>query len=115
MSQTVFIDTGSLPRVKAPGGGEMTEILNQALAGAKNVVGTLRWLASGERYTAAASGGHQLLYLMDGAGTITLEGKAHDVRKGMGVYLGPAESAELQAAANGSLKIFQLAVPRIPQ
>jgi len=109
-----FIDTKSLPRVKMPQ-GEATEILNEKLAGAKNVLGTLRWLKSGEKYQADASEKHQLLYLMDGKGSIELENKQHEVSKGMGVYLGPSETATIQAADGASLKIFHLAVPQIPK
>ncbi len=115
MPQTLFIDTTTLPREQMPGGGEMTEILNDALAGAKNVVGTLRWLKGGERYQAAASPRHQLLYLMEGKGSITLENKTHEVSQGMGVYLGPSETATIQAAAGAALKVFHLVVPQIPR
>ena len=109
-----FIDTKTLPRVKMPQ-GEATEILNEKLAGAKNVLGTLRWLKSGEKYQADASDKHQLLYLMDGKGSIELENKQHEVSKGMGVYLGPSETATIQAADGGSVKIFHLVVPQIPK
>lgn len=114
MPKTLFIDTTKLPREKTPE-GEYTEILNNQLAGAKNVVGSLRWLKSGETYHAAASDRHRLIYLMDGKGTITLENKSHDVTKGMGVYLGPSESATVAAAEGASLKLFQLVVPQIPK
>ena len=113
MPETLFIDTNALPRQKMPAGGEMTEIVNQALAGAKNVVGTLRWLREGERFDAHAAGQHQLLYLMDGAGSITLEGASHDVSKGMGVYLGPSEGAAIIAAPGAAVKLFHLVVPPI--
>jgi glyoxylate utilization-related uncharacterized protein len=109
-----FIDTKKLPRVKMPQ-GEATEILNEKLAGAKNVLGTLRWLKSGEKYQADASDKHQLLYLMDGKGSIELENKQHEVSKGMGVYLGPSDTATIQAADGGSVKIFHLVVPQIPK
>ena len=42
-----FIDTNQLPRVKTPQ-GEATEVLNRQLAGAKNALGSLRWLNAGE-------------------------------------------------------------------
>jgi hypothetical protein len=109
-----FIDTKKLPRVKMPQ-GEATEILNETLTGAKNVLGTLRWLKSGEKYQADASDKHQLLYLMDGKGSIELENKRHEVSKGMGVYLGPSETATIQAADGGSVKMFHLVVPQIPK
>jgi mannose-6-phosphate isomerase-like protein (cupin superfamily) len=113
MPETLFIDTNKLPRVKTPH-GEFTEILNNQLAGAKNVLGTLRWLQSGETFDAAPSDKHQLLYLMEGSGKIRLEGQEHEVGKGMGVYLGPSETASISAAGS-PLKIFHLEVPRIPQ
>src|SRR6202162_6722745 len=109
-----FIDTKKLPRVKSPQ-GEPTEILNEKLAGAKNVLGTLRCLKSGEKYQADASDKHQLLYLMEGKGSIELENEQHEVSKGMGVYLGPSETATIQAADGASVKVFHLVVPQIPK
>jgi glyoxylate utilization-related uncharacterized protein len=114
MPKTLFIDTNKLPRVKMPQ-GEATEILNAQLTGAKNVLGTLRWLKSGEKFQAAASDKHQLIYLMEGKGSIQLEGKNHDVTKGMGVYLGPSETATIQAAAGALVKMFHVVVPQIPK
>jgi mannose-6-phosphate isomerase-like protein (cupin superfamily) len=108
-----FIDTNQLPRVKTPQ-GEVTEILNEKLAGAKNVFGTLRWLAPGERFQTDPSGKHQLIYLMEGQGTIRLDNKDYDVARGAGVYLGPSESASIQAGTGSPLKLFHLMVPHIP-
>src|SRR5215469_15896122 len=98
---TLFIDTNELPREKSAG-GEFTEILNDRLAGAKNVVGTLRWLSNGEKYQAEASDKHQLLYLMEGKGRINLENKDYEVSRGAGVYLGPSETATIHAADDSS-------------
>jgi len=108
-----FIDTKSLPRVKTPQ-GEMTEILNKELCGAKNVLGTLRWLKPGEQFKAAGSEKHQLIYLMEGQGKIRLDNKDYDVAKGAGVYLGPTEGATIEAGGSGPLKLFHLVVPKIP-
>lgn len=108
-----FIDTNQLPRQKTPQ-GEVTEVMNRALCGAENVRGSLRWLKSGEQFKAEPSDKHQLIYLMEGHGKINLDQKNYDVRKGAGVYLGPTESATIQAADGGSLKLFHLVVPRIP-
>ena len=108
-----FIDTNKLPRVKTPQ-GDVTEVLNAALVGAKNVHGELRWLKSGEKFEAAPLNKHQLIYLMDGKGTIRLENKDYEVSKGAGVYLGPSETATIQAGAGASLKLFHLIVPKIP-
>jgi hypothetical protein len=108
-----FIDTNKLPRVKTPH-GEVTEILNQQLVGAKNVLGTLRWLSPGEKFQADPLEKHQLIYLMEGSGQIRLENKDYDVGRGAGVYLGPSETATIQAGGSASLKLFHLVVPRIP-
>jgi hypothetical protein len=111
---TTFIDTNKLPRVKTPQ-GEATEVLNNALVGAKNVLGTVRWLQPGEQFDAAPQDKHQLIYLMEGGGSITLENKDYDVPRGAGVYLGPAETATIKASAGDSLKLFHLVVPQIPK
>jgi glyoxylate utilization-related uncharacterized protein len=111
--KTTFIDTNTLPRIDTAQ-GEFTEILNGPLVGAKNVLGTLRWLDSGESFQAGANGKHQLLYLMEGSGVIQLDGKDYEVSKGAGVYLSPEDSASIRAAG-AALKLFHLEVPRIPQ
>jgi glyoxylate utilization-related uncharacterized protein len=111
---TTFINTNELPKIKGPQ-GEVTEILNGPLVGAKNVLGTLRWLASGEKYTPEAADKHQLIYLMEGSGTINLEDKGYEVTRGAGVYLGPSETATIQAAPGATLKLFHLIVPQIPK
>ncbi len=107
-----FIETNKLPKKPSTGAGEVTEVLNQALCGAKNVHGSLRWLKSAETFKAEAAGKHQLIYLMDGRGSIKLKDKAYDVEKGGGVYLGPTEGASIQAASGASLKLFHLVVPQ---
>ena len=111
---TTFINTNELPRIHGPQ-GEVTEILNGPLVGAKNVLGALRWLGPGEAFIAEALDKHQLIYLMEGKGTIRLENKDYEVSRGVGVYLGPAESASLKAAEGASMKLFHLVVPRIPK
>jgi hypothetical protein len=113
MPSTTFIDTNTLPRVPTPQ-GEATEILNGALVGAKNVLGVLRWIQPGESFKADAGNKHQLLYLMEGAGSINLENKSHDVTKGMGIYLGPSETATISATGS-TVKVFHLTVPQIPK
>jgi len=114
MTKTLtFIDTNKLPRVKTPQ-GETTEILNEKLAGAKNVLATLRWLSPGEKFQADPQEKHQLIYLMEGQGSIRLDNKDYNVSRGAGVYLGPSESATIQAAAGSTVKLFHLVVPRIP-
>ena len=108
-----YIDTNTLPHTKVPGSGEFVEVLNNALCGANNVVGSLRWLGAGEKYEASSDAKtNQLFYLMDGEGTITLNGKDHQVAKGHGIYLGPSESARITQRGPAPLKLFQLVVPK---
>jgi glyoxylate utilization-related uncharacterized protein len=108
-----YIDTNILPHTKVPGSGEYVEVLNNALCGAKNVVGPLRWLQVGEKYDAACDAKtNQLVYLMEGEGTISLNGKDHQVAKGNGIYLGPTESARIAQRGPSPLKLFQLVVPK---
>lgn len=113
-STTLFIDTNKLPRLRTPQ-GEVTEILNRELVGAKNVLGSLRWLKAGEAFTAEAVDKHQLIYLMEGKGTIGLDGKDYEVSRGAGVYLGPSETATIRASSSTPVKLFHLMVPRIPE
>jgi glyoxylate utilization-related uncharacterized protein len=113
MPSTTFIDTNTLPKTTTSQ-GQFTEILNGALAGARNVLGVLRWISPGESFKADADDKHQLLYLMEGAGRINLENKDHDVTKGMGIYLGPSETATISATSS-TVKIFHLTVPQIPK
>ena len=113
MPDTLFIDTNTLPRERMPGGGEMTDILNEALAGARNVVGTLRWLKDGERFEVTPLDRHQLLYVMEGAASIMLQDASHDVTTGMGLYLAPSEGASIQATSGTTAKLFHLVVRRV--
>lgn len=111
---TTYIDTNAIPRIKTQGAGEHAEILNDALCGAKHVVGSLRWLQRGEQLDATSDDRtHQLLYLMEGEATITLDGQDHRVSKGGGIYLGPSEAARIAQAGKGPLKLFHLVVPKI--
>lgn len=113
MPSTTFIDTNTLPKTTTSQ-GQLTEILNGPLAGARNVLAVLRWISPGESFKADADDKHQLLYLMEGAGRINLENKDHDVTKGMGIYLGPSETATISATGS-TVKIFHLTVPQIPK
>ena len=110
---TTFIKTGDCAKRKVPGAGEVAEIMNQKICGAKNGVGMLRWLGAGEKLDArAGKKEHQLIYLMDGKAVIALNGKDYEVGKGAGVYLGPAEAASIRHAGGGRLKLFHLVVPK---
>lgn len=109
-----FIDTNKVPHVKVPGAGEFAEILNKKLCGAENVVGSLRWLNQGEKLDVRSNKDtHQLVYLMQGEATITLDSKDHRVRKGSGVYVGPSEFAAIEQTGTTPLKLFHLTVPRL--
>ena len=109
-----FIDTNKVAHAKVPGAGEFAEILNKELCGAENVVGSLRWLKSGEKLDVRSDKDtHQLVYLMEGEGDITLDSKDHRVKKGSGVYVGPSEAVVIKAAGSAPLKLFHLVVPHL--
>ena len=112
---TVLVDTSSCARVKlADGHGEVAEIVNRELCGARNVLGMLRWLKPGERFEAEPLGAtHQLIYLMDGRGVLHLADHDYEVAKGAGIYLGPLETAAIRAAGGASVKLLHLIVPHI--
>ncbi len=109
-----FINSNKLPRKSMPSHGEVTEVLNEALCGAKNVVASLHGLKTGDTFRADAINKHQLVYLMEGAGRITINGKDYIVVKGAGAYLGPSETAEVEAT-DGTVKLFVVVVPKIPK
>ena len=111
---TTFINTAECARIRLPGAqGEVAEILNRDLCGAKNVVGRLRWLGKGEGIEARCTAeNHQLVYLMEGEGVISLQKKDYPVRKGAGIYLGPDEAASIRQAGAAPLKLFHLVVPK---
>jgi hypothetical protein len=104
-----YIDTNTLPHTKVAGSGEYVEVLNNALCGAKNVVGSLRWLQAGDKYDAKNDGTHnQLVYLMEGEATITLNAKDHQVAAAsISVRIG-----DDRLGAHGRVEAVQL-VPRI--
>ena len=108
-----FIDTNKCKKqALSDTSGQVAEVLNAKLCGARNVSGMLRWLDRGETFDAdPLPKSHQLLYLMEGDGVIRLEGKEYPVGKGTGVYLGPGEGASLSHAGSAPLKAFHLIVP----
>lgn len=111
---TTFIDTNKIAPSAVGAQGKYTEILNDALCGAKNVVGSLRWLEAGQSLDAACDANtHQVLYLMEGEGVIRLDGKDYNVAKGAGVYLGPTEKAQISQKGGAPLKLFHLVVPKL--
>lgn len=110
-----FIDTNKVPHSRISGSGEFAEILNNQLCGAKNVVGSLRWLNAGEKLEVRSDKDtHQLVYLMEGEGAITMDSRDHGVRKGAGVYVGPSDSVTIKHSGSGPLKLFHLVVPHLP-
>jgi mannose-6-phosphate isomerase-like protein (cupin superfamily) len=109
-----FIDTNKIAHMKVPGSGEFAEILNEKLCGAENVAGSLRWLNKGEKLNVRSDEDtHQLVYLMQGEATITLDSKDYGVRKGSGVYVGPSESVAIKQVGSAPLKLFHLTVPKV--
>lgn len=111
---TTFIHTADCARSRVAGAGEVAEILNPKLCGAKNVLGMLRWLSGSDHLAPAPKAAtHQLLYVMEGAGVIALDGKDYTVGRGAGVYLGPNETATIRPSGTGTMKLFHLVVPEV--
>jgi hypothetical protein len=111
---TTFIHTADCARRAVAGAGEISEILNAQLCGAKNVRGMLHWLSGSDRLAPSPTAAtHQLLYLMEGDGVITLDGKDYAVGRGAGVYLGPNETATIRPSPSATLKLFHLVVPEV--
>lgn len=112
---TTHIDTNGVSPKKLNGGqGEVAEIVNRALCGAENVLGMLRWLSNGEHFaTESLEDTHQLLYLMEGDGVISLGDDNVEVSQGAGVYLGPKETASIRQAGNSTMKLLHLVVPKV--
>jgi len=108
-----YIDTNRIGRTRIAGAGEVAEILNGQLAGAKNVVARLHWLGAGDHLDAGEPNAHHLLYLMEGEASIALNGSDHRVGKGAGVYLGPSETARINHAGSSPLKLFHVTVPKL--
>ncbi|MBI4594519.1 MAG: hypothetical protein HY728_09915 [Candidatus Rokubacteria bacterium] len=113
---TTYIHTDQCRRVKLPGAqGTVARIVDTDLCGAKTVVGMLRWLDEGERFDIESlPDRHQLMYLMEGEGVITLQQNDYGVAKGAGVYLGPRETACIRQAGRAPLKLFHLVVAKVP-
>ena len=109
---TTYIDTNQCARIKLPGlQGSAAEIVNRTLCGAEKVVGMLHWLVEKERFESEIlRDRHQLIYVMEGEGVITLEQKNYPVSKGAGIYLGPSETASISHAGAATLKVFHLVV-----
>jgi hypothetical protein len=107
---TQYIDTNKLPTVKTPW-GELKPILNEAIAGAHNVVVELRWLDPGQTFKPEILDKHQLIYFIEGTGNIkiNLEGKDYEVGRGAGIYLGPKETASITADGSKA-KLFHITV-----
>ena len=104
-----FIDTGACEQKNLGEGlGEAAEVVSKDLCGAEQIRASLRWLGAGERFDAEPlAEAHQVIYVMEGSGTVSLDGKDYDVSPGAGLYLGPGESAGL-SGAEGGLKAFHL-------
>jgi quercetin dioxygenase-like cupin family protein len=110
-----FIDTNTLAKRATAGHGDVVDILTEGLCGAHNVHGSVRFLKPGESFAPESLDRHQLVYLMDGRGSIRLDAKSYDVERGAGVYLGPRETATIRPADGAVLKLFHLIVPQIPK
>ena len=113
---TTFIDTEQCKRINTQDlQGEYAEIINKELCGADNVVGILRWLKGGQKFTAdSLPGTYQLLYLLEGDATVGLNDKDYEISTGMGIYLESEETTNISPNKGGIVKILHLIVPQLP-
>jgi mannose-6-phosphate isomerase-like protein (cupin superfamily) len=112
MSST-YIKTNECVRTALEDGqGEVADIINREICGAEDFTGMLRWLRAGQRFDAALlEDTHQLIYLIEGDGVIELEGESYPVKRGAGIYLGPAETAGINHTGELPLKLLHLIIP----
>jgi glyoxylate utilization-related uncharacterized protein len=110
---TTLIHTAECIRTKLDNNrGDVAEIINNELCGAEDVTSSLRWLKNGQCFDAELlPNTHQLIYLIEGNGTITLEEKDYEINKGAGVYLGPRETATISQKGEIPTKLLHLIVP----
>jgi hypothetical protein len=106
-----YIDTDECRKITLPGRqGTVAEIVSRDICGAKNVIGMLRWLGDGECFEAdVLEDKHQLIYVMEGEGIVTLMAKEYPISKGAGVYLAPTETASIRHTT-ARLELFHLVV-----
>jgi hypothetical protein len=97
----------------AGGHGEVAEILSVSLCGAHNVHGSVRRLQPVESFEPERVDRHQLIYLMDGRGSIRLDPKSYDVERGAGVYIGPRETAASQRRSAQAVPSYRGTDPEI--
>jgi quercetin dioxygenase-like cupin family protein len=112
-TMAIYIDTSQCERRRLPDSqGTLAEVMNRSLCRAENGTAMLRWLEEGDRFQAEArESTHQLIYLIEGAGIIELEGKDYEVAQGGGIYLGSGEAAGVRPGGHHTLKLFHLVVP----
>lgn len=112
---TTFIDTTACERVSAKDmQGEYAEIINKELCGADNVIAMLRWIKDGQKFNAESLlDTYQVLYLLEGDATASLNGKDYEISTGMGVYLESEETTSISQRGTKTLKILHLIVPKL--
>lgn len=113
---TTFIDTEKCERISTQDlQGDYAEIVNKELCGADNVLGMLRWLEKGQKYNAdSLRDTYQVLYLLEGEATASLNGKDYDISTGMGIYLESEETTRVSQRGAGVSKFLHLVVPKLP-
>ena len=108
-----FIDTNKLPRVKTPQ-GEVTEILNRQLCGAKNVLRRCAGSIPERNSRPNASNKHQLIYLMEGTGEHPPRRQGLRRARRARACIWALGNRDDSAGRGASLKLFHLVVPQIP-
>lgn len=109
----IYIKTGECPETTLPDDqGRARQIMNRELCGAETGVVTIRTLGPGEAATLAGlPASKQLVYVMNGAGVITLGEKRVSVGPGAGLYLEEGESAAIAQDRDADLVAVHVVVP----
>jgi quercetin dioxygenase-like cupin family protein len=77
---------------------------------AATVEGTAYELPPGERWEAAPSDRHQVIYVTAGWLSALFQGDEHELVPGRGVYCEPGEGCSLQNVGDGSAALYCFAV-----
>jgi hypothetical protein len=101
-----FIDTNKLPKKASAGQGHITEVLNEALCGVRNVHGSLRWLKSAETFKPDVADKHQLIYFMEGKGCVSAPRPGLRCRKGCGYLPRPVRDGDYPGGERSDAKAF---------
>lgn len=109
----IYIKSAECPEVTLPDNrGSAREIMNRVLCGAETGVATIRTLSAGQATDLdPLPTSKQLVYIIEGAATVSLNGTNYPVGPGAGLYLEENEGAALAQDGEPDLVALHLVVP----